>query len=685
MEINQYLDIFIEESKEHLQSLNTNLLDLEKENNNLDIVNEIFRTAHTLKGMSATMGFTKMANLTHEMENLLQEIRSASIAINDDIMDSLFECLDLLEEYVGEISANGSEGDLSSDALVKKLNQLVNNDYSKAIEEVAVSDIASEENNENIDIDEYTMRTLKKASVKGLTPYALKIRLNKTCMLKAARAFIIFKTLEAHSEILRSVPPVEDIEDEKFEDSITLIIVSKYDASRIKKEIRLISEVEEVNINKISTEENAIGEQEILEETQNENTQNEKEENVEKSLAEKVKEQIKKETGKSKKSINVVGKTVRVDIDRLDNLMNLVSELIIIKTRMEDIGDSDKKQNMNEAIEYLERITTSLHDAVMKVRMVPIERVFNRFPRMVRDLSKELGKEVKLMMSGEETEVDRTVIDEIGDPLIHLIRNAIDHGIEKAEDRKKKDKEEFGTISLRSYPDGNNVVIEVQDDGDGIDVNRVKQKAISRGILNQEVAKTLSDDEACEYIFKPGFSTSDTITDVSGRGVGLDVVKSKIESIGGIVEIDSVRGMGSKFTIRIPLSLAIIQALMIKLKDEIYAIPLSSIKEITPIDRDSIQKVHEQEVILYRGKTLPLIRLRNILGLENDNNQKELIAVIVKKGDKEAGLIVDDLIGQQEIVIKSLGKYLSGIKYMTGATILGNGNISLILDINSIF
>ncbi|WP_066507369.1 chemotaxis protein CheA [Abyssisolibacter fermentans] len=691
MEMNQYLDIFIEESKEHLQSLNTNLLDLEKENSNMAIINEIFRTAHTLKGMSATMGYSKMANLTHEMENLLQEIRNNNIAINSDIMDVLFECLDSLEEYVGEIASTGDEGELSSSELVNKLNEIINNDYKDSKEEVATATVSKKNTDDiSIDLDEYTLRALQKANDKGLKSFVLKVRLNKGCMLKAARAFIIFKTLETHSEILKAEPSVEDIEDEKFEDSFTLTIVSKYDEEKIKKEILLISEVEEVNIHTINIESdlediNSNIKKEKLE--QQGNTENSIKENEDKNKKNKVQiqEQLKKNVSKNKKTTNIVGKTVRVDIDRLDNLMNLVSELIIIKTRMEDIGDSNNNQNMNEAIEYLERITTNLHDAVMKVRMVPIERVFNRFPRMVRDLSKDLNKTIKLIMSGEETEVDRTVIDEIGDPLIHLIRNAIDHGIEKPNIRTKNGKPDFGTINLRSYPDGNNVVIEVQDDGDGIDNEKVKQKAISRGILNETTAATLSDDEICEYIFKPGFSTSETVTDVSGRGVGLDVVKSKIESIGGIVEIDSTRGEGSKFTIRIPLSLAIIQALMIKLKDEIYAIPLSSIKEISPISSSNIQKIHDQEVILFRGKTLPLIRLRNILGLEEKNDSEELITVIVKKGDKEAGLIVDDLIGQQEIVIKSLGKYLSGIKYMTGATILGNGNISLILDINSIF
>ena len=396
------------------------------------------------------------------------------------------------------------------------------------------------------------------------------------------------------------------------------------------------------------------------------------------------KEKKEKNGGTVSKSAKV-GKTVRVDIDRLDNLMNLVSELIIIKTRMEGIGETSNKEGMNEAIEYLERITTSLHDAVMKVRMVPIERVFNRFPRMVRDLSKELKKNVSLQMSGDETEVDRTVIDEIGDPLIHLIRNSIDHGIEHPEERKKLGKDETGTVILKAYPDGNNVVVEVEDDGSGINFEKIKKKAVEKDLINGKNADTMSKEEAIELLFKPGFSTSDVISDVSGRGVGLDVVKSKIESIGGSIEVETKEGKGTKFIIRIPLTLAIIQALLVKVKEEMFAIPLSSISEIININKEQIRNIQGQEIILYRGRTIPVIRLNKIIHTEIDEERNELVSIIVKKGDKQAGLVVDSLLGQQEIVIKPLGKYLSNVKYLAGATILGNGKISLILDVNSLF
>lgn len=665
MDVNQYLEIFVEESREHLQYLNENLLELEKNPDKKDIFNEIFRIAHTLKGMAGTMGFKKVSNLTHEMENVLQEIRSGNIKIDDDIIDLLFKCLDALEEYINYISENEEEGNLDSSNLVNALNRIISRGNKD------LTDNKNIKNNENI-LNEYVIDVVKKASQQGLKSYNIKVTLNKQCMLKAARAFIVFNTLDDDGEIIQSIPSAQDIEDEKFDFSFTIVYLTNLDEDKIKQKILNISEIDDVEITNINLNMQNIG---VV--------------NGDKSI-ESFDDKIKKgnDQGKQEKQNNKhskMGKTVRVDINRLDNLMNLVSELIIIKTRMEDMGYSNENEDMNEAIEYLERITTSLHDAVMKVRMVPIERVFNRFPRMVRDLSKELGKEINLVMSGEETEVDRTVIDEIGDPLIHLIRNSIDHGIESPEERKKANKDEVGTVKLKAYPDGNNVVIEVEDDGQGINIEKVRAKVVEKGLISSSRAKNLTKDELIDFLFKAGFSTADKISSVSGRGVGLDVVKTKIESIGGVLEVETSKGIGSKFIIRIPLTLAIIQALLVKLLDEIYAIPLSSISEIVNIDRDKIRKVQGKEVVLYRNKTLPIIRLEEILGLKTNNNNNELTVVVVKKGDKLAGLIVDSLIGQQEIVIKSLGKYLSNIKYLAGATILGNGKISLILDINSLF
>ncbi|WP_427338670.1 chemotaxis protein CheA [Caloranaerobacter sp. DY30410] len=673
MDISQYLDIFIDESKEHLHNLNESLLSLEKNPDDKELINEIFRVAHTLKGMSGTMGFTKIASLTHEMENLLDAIRNDKLAINTDVIDLLFKCFDALEEHINVIAVEGEEGEQDNKDLIIKLNSILNNDKDYQ-SETSIETVKTDKVDSVNNLNQYVINIIKKAQEKGLNAYTIDVTLKKDCMLKAARAFVIFNTLEKYGEIIHSKPSAEDIEDEKFDLSFSITILSKSDKNIILDELNRITDVETIEIKKIETVD-SINNNKALEETSKgtNNVQN--------------KTQVKTEK-KSKKKNNKIGKTVRVDIDRLDNLMNLVSELIIIKTRMEEVGGRSENHNMNEAIEYLERITTSIHDAVMKVRMVPIDRVFNRFPRMVRDLSKDLGKNIKLIMSGEETEVDRTVIDEIGDPLIHLIRNSIDHGIESPEERLEIGKKESGALYLRAYPDGNNVVIEVEDDGRGIDLEKVKRKAIDKKIITEEIAHNMSKEEIISLLFKAGFSTAEKISDISGRGVGLDVVKNKIEAIGGNIEVETEKGKGTKFTIRIPLTLAIIQALLIKLQDEIYALPLSSIKEITTIESKAIRKIQNHEVVLFRDKTLPIVRLNEVLGIQKSDEtdeSEELITVVAKKGDKEAGLIVDKLIGQQEIVIKSLGKYLSGTRYIAGATILGDGSISLILDINSLF
>ena len=393
----------------------------------------------------------------------------------------------------------------------------------------------------------------------------------------------------------------------------------------------------------------------------------------------------KKSEKKSEKKA-VVNRSVRVDIEKLDDLMNQVSELITAKNGLVSASATvEKQQGFNEQIEYLERITTNIHESVMKVRMVPIESVVNRFPRMIRDLSKKLGKEMELIMSGEETELDRTVIDEIGDPLMHMLRNAADHGLESTLDRIQKGKPQMGTIRLDAYQDGNNVTIEVSDDGAGVDVEKVKASAVAKGHITEEQAEFMSDKEAIDLLFRPAFSTAEKISDVSGRGVGLDVVKNKIESLGGDVEVQSKLGEGTTFIVRLPLTLAIIQALMVEIRDEKYAIPLNSIVTVEDVPVTDIKYVQSNEVINLRDMVIPLIRLDEILDSDPKEEEPEnLVVVIVKKGDKQAGLVIDNLIGQQEIVIKPLGKYINIPKMISGATILGDGEVALIIDSNTL-
>ena len=687
LDLEQYIDIFIEESKEHLQNLNQCLLDYETNTEKLETVNEIFRIAHTLKGMSATMGFETIASLTHKMENILDGIRSHKLKTTPEMVNILFEGLDILEEEVKSIDTTGKEKVIDIQDIIARLDNIEN--PKEKIESIVQSQ--SEESHDDFQISDEDKETIISVAAdladKGLKLFKVWVKLEDSCMLKAARAFLVFKTLESKGEVVYSHPSSDDIEDEQFDDSFTVLFSTNLTESDISALILDVSEVEKAEVElydiaKIKDEQSEV----IIENTKLSESDFESITKDLPVLSKTTAKDDKKTDADTATKKNKTGKTVRVDIDRLDNLMNLVSELIIVKTRLEDDEISSDQQNLSDAVEYLERITTSLHDAVTKVRMVPVERVFNRFPRMVRDLSKDLNKEIDLFMAGEETEVDRTVIDEIGDPLIHLLRNSLDHGIELPEIRLQKGKNEKGRVNLNAYPDGNTVVIEVSDDGAGINIDKVKQKAVDKGLITIEQAREMDSNKAAELIFAPGFSTADKVSDVSGRGVGLDVVLTKIEALGGNVEIETEKDKGSRFIIRLPLTLAIIQALLVIIGNEKYAIPLNNIKEITDINTGEIRLIEQKEVILYRDNPLPLLRLSEVLDCkEKDRKQGEVTVVIVKKGDKEIGLIIDSLIGQQEIVIKALGRYLNFVKEIAGATILGNGGVALIIDTNSLF
>ncbi len=682
MDMSQYLEIFIEETKEHLQSLNQCLLQMEKNPQDNSMLNEIFRVAHTLKGMSGTMGFNRMSRLTHDMEDVLQALRSNEMKVSPELIDLLFKCLDALESYTTVIVETSSEGTEDNAAIINSLAEMIKSKGSVSAPAAAAPAItlsaALNDTASDLALNQYDISVINKAADMGNNAYQITVKLNKGCVLKSARAFIIFKTLERHSEIIKSEPKVQDIEDEKFDFEFTVVVLSKEDESVFKKDLNSIAEVDEVIIKLVKAKETVV--------QQADGEVAEAEEQEAKAAAENAEGDQAQAKADSAAKKTKTGKTVRVDIDRLDVLLNLVSELIIQKTRLEGLEGIEKTQSYVETVEYLERISTNLHDAVMKVRMVPVETVFNRFPRMIRDISKNLGKEVELTMSGEETELDRTVIDEIGDPLIHLLRNSCDHGIESVEQRKNLGKPEVGLIELKAYQDGNNVVIEVGDDGQGINVEKVKKKAIERGLINKDMAANLTKKDIIDFLFKPSFSTADKVTDLSGRGVGLDVVKTKIEALGGFVEVETELGKGSRFYIRLPLTLAIIQALLVMVGEEKYAIQLSSIHKITNIPADDVKLVQKQEVVMYRNTVIPIVRLDKVLEVPRENSEapRNLTLVIVKKGERLTGLVVDKILGQQEIVQKSLGKFLSGIKIITSATILGDGNVALILDVNAL-
>lgn len=698
MDVSQYLEIFIDESEEHLQTLSDCIMVLEKEPDNKDTINEVFRAAHSLKGMAGTMGFKRMQHLTHDMENVFQEVRSDHIKVTSGMIDLLFKCLDALEGYVDNIKSTSDEGTEDNEVIIKELNDFIaktegaeetgKTETSEAKEATPESTQEEKAGQEKIELTKDEKKAIREAESNGQHIYVMTVHIQKDCLLKAARAFLVFKAVEDFGQILVYRPSSQDIEDEKFEFEFSFFLASEESADKIVAAAKAVSEIEKVDAEEIHLDE-YVKEAEAQEEQQAKEAAAEQKE----APAEAPKAAEKKApAANAKKQTNakpVTGRTVRVDIEKLDALMNQVSELIIAKNSLVSISSNEsgeyQNQSFHEQIEYLERITTNLHESVMKVRMVPIESVVNKFPRMIRDLSRKLGKKMELYMTGEDTELDRTVVDQIGDPLQHLLRNSADHGLEDNATRVERGKPEVGSIFLKAFQEGNNVIIEVGDDGNGIDVAAVRDKAVERGVITAEQAENMSQKEIINLLFIPSFSMAKKITDISGRGVGLDVVKSNIEALGGDVEVRTQLGEGTTFIVRLPLTLAIIQALMVEIRDEKYAIALGSISNIESIPVNEIKYVQAQEVIHLRGAVIPLIRLDQVLDMEEKQEEPEnLTVVIVKKGDSLAGLVVDNLIGQQEIVIKSLGKYINNNKIISGATILGDGEVALILDVNTL-
>ncbi|ASS75630.1 chemotaxis protein CheA [Tumebacillus algifaecis] len=683
MDMNQYLDMFIEESKEHLQAINENLLALEQSPQSLDIVNVVFRSAHTLKGMAATMGFEKMTHLTHEMENGLDLMRNGILAVSGDVMDVLFSCVDILEGQLNQIIEAGNDSASDIEVTVDKLKALVTGKpASSSVSDEEVSGIEVTE--DGLIFNEYESTILRQSQESGFSAYKIMVTLNEKCIMRAARAYMVFDAYERTGEIIKSDPSVEDLEEEKFEKDFMIVLVTKKDQETVRSIGMNVSEVADVIVTQVKVEQ------------QPEPVKTSKVEvaasapSVAPAVSSKAAAPVvdlKAQAAAQDQKKMQIGKSVRVDIDRLDVLINLFSELVIDRTRLEQIAKDIGNGDLIETVEHMSRISTDLQNLVMTIRMVPVDTVFNRFPRMIRDLARELGKKVDFVIRGQDTELDRTVIDEIGDPLVHLLRNSIDHGLELPAARRANGKNETGRVELVAFQSGNHVFIEITDDGNGIDRDGVLKKAIDKGLVDPSSADSMPDMQVFDLLFHSGFSTAEKISDISGRGVGLDVVKTKIESLGGRVVVQSTPGQGTKFSIQLPLTLSIIQAMLVQIADEKYAIPLSSIIETAIIKKSDIKRVHRQDVIDFRGKVVPLLDLENTFSVPRDeeNRQDEVNVVIVRKGEKMAALSVDFFIGQQEVVLKSLGKYLTGTVFaISGATILGDGQVALIMDCNAL-
>lgn len=690
MELNQYLEVFIEESKEHLQSCNDHLLELEKNPNDMAIINEIFRSAHTLKGMSATMGYDDLAKLTHQMENVLDAIRHQSISVTPNLLDVVFSAVDDLEAMVQSI-ASGGDGKRDVTEVVEKLKMIETGKQLNANVEVAAAGLTNTTEDKQISYDEFERTVIEQSCEQGFSTYEITVSLRNDCLLKAARVYMIFEVLENIGEIIKSTPPVEQLEEEQFDQSFIVTLVTKVASDEIEKKVMKVSEVEKVELKPITL--NDL-EKKKLEETpdlvsikdeEKKAVMKKEEQNGPTSDSTEQQSSNKKESRKGQVSVKASSKTIRVNIERLDILLNLFEELVIDRGRLEQISTELNNQELQETVDRMSRTTGDLQNIILNMRMVPIETVFNRFPRMVRQLARDLNKQVNLQIIGAETELDRTVIDEIGDPLVHLIRNSLDHGIETPEIRKANGKKEEGTVVLKAYHSGNHVFIEIEDDGAGINRDKIVQKAIKNGIITEQTAASLSDKQVFELLFASGFSTAEQISDISGRGVGLDVVKNTIENLGGNVSVDSIEGKGSRFSIQLPLTLSIISVMLVEIQKEKYAIPLSSIIETAIIKKDEILQAHNQEVIDFRGKIVPLMFLKDLFHVPVFKEEDEYISVVmVRKGEKMAGLVVDSFIGQQEVVLKSFGNYLTNIFAIPGATILGDGQVALIVDCNAL-
>ncbi len=698
MDTNQYMEMFLEESREHLQSLNDGLLALENDPEEVSVVNDIFRNAHTIKGMSATMGFTKIAELTHDMENVFDLLRKEQMKVNPDIMDTLFKTIDSLEQMIESVGSGGPEDVVDITGFASKLSALAS---GKSIEEAepapapaaeAAPAAAAPAAASSIEYSDTDKDVILEAANGGMHAYHIKVTLAASCVLKSARTYMVMNSLDQVGEVVKSVPPAEDLEQEKFDLAFDVVVVTDSEMKPIEETLLSISEVETVEMTDAveeikqsapaaSAAPAAPAAAEAAPAAENVPAPVASAAPVAKAAAAPP---AKKPAADAKKLKG--GQSVRVDIEKLDTLLNLMGELVINKVRLEQIGITHRLTELTETLEQMDRVTTDLQTVVMKVRMVPVGQVFNRFPRMVRDLAKELGKELNLTIEGEETELDRTVIDEIGDPIMHLLRNSLDHGLEHPDEREAKGKPRIGEVGLIARHEGNNVVIMVTDDGKGIDADVIRRKAIEKGMISEDEANSLDDADAVRLIFLPGFSTAEVVTDVSGRGVGMDVVRSKIETLGGHVDVETKIDEGSVFKIKLPLTLAIIQALLVKVQEEMYAIPLGSIDSTINITQEDIKTVRNREVIVLRGQIIPIIRLGDTLNVPrvHETENADIFVVVVHIGERKAGIVVDNLIGQQEIVIKTLGKLLAGLKVISGATVLGDGRVAMILDVSAL-
>lgn len=706
VDLEGFLELFLFDSAEQIEKLSAGLLQLEKDGGNVALINDLFRSAHSLKGSSGTMGFAPIVSITHVAEDLLDRLRQGKLEVSLEMIDVLLAVTDRVREMLAQVEQQ-QEISVGYEDLVSTMKGLLDGGRGTAAESAQVSpetqktDGAADVVSLDFGLNQEESEKLDQARILGHHIYQVDVKLSPDTVMKAVRAVMVTQRIEELGSQIKILPSVDDLETSES-DVFYILMFSDESGEDIRKELLEISDLKDVVVHCYPAQGASAQETPATKEPEEEVAAEILPQ--EKPAVEQPPEpELKKEpptsspaaagpsggSGGDNKSQQV--HTIRVDTTRMDYLINLVGEMVITRTRLVQLGLDLKEQyqmdntvkNLNESNVYLGRLMNDLQESVMRLRMVAIGTVFNRFPRLVRDLAKKTGKEINLVLNGEDTELDKTVVEVIGDPLMHLIRNSVDHGIEEPEERRAAGKSTVGTITLDAYHEGNHIVIAISDDGAGLDLVKIRNIAVSKGLVGER--EELSDNDIANLIFLPGFSTAEKVTDISGRGVGMDVVKKSLGSLGAMIDTTTRQGKGTTFTVRLPLTLAIMQALLVEVGAEIYAVPLSSVLETLLVKREEIKLVGGLPVVQLRGNILPLISLREKFGVPNQAaDSDEAFVVVVGFVDKELGILVDGLLGQQEVVIKSLGDFLSNLPGIAGATIHGDGKVTLILDIGSL-
>jgi two-component system chemotaxis sensor kinase CheA len=731
MDSSQYRELFIEEAREHIAALTKSLLTLEKDPQNIEVVNVFFRSAHTLKGCSGMMGYMDLQELTHAMESIFDDMRKGSKP-SSNLISVLLECVDALSSKLDNIQ-NMVDAEIDVAGLTQKLEEtaLSQPEESKEPEPPPKEKVEAPA----IELNETEKEALAKAENCGEHCYFVDLKFSKDCAFKSVRSILVLSKISELAEVIKTQPNQKELEafkEEKLDFGLKIAITSKCYAEEIERCVRQVCEIESVRVGhfgsaaprelKVETvvkdtgtavEEAAVGAEPEAEEvksyiisssenvqqapqlslfTEREESELSPAETVESSATIKLDEtsvepcppeQSELVTEASKMFAEVrAAQTVRVKFEQLDKIMNLVGELVINKIALLQVTAGNGGGEVKRIAGNIDRLTSDLHNLVMKVRMVPVSQIFDRFPRLVRDLSLEKGKQIDLVMEGRDIEVDRTVLDEVGEPLIHLLRNSIDHGIETPDERKRLGKNPVGTIRLSAQRSGDNVIIEVEDDGAGIDPERLRESAVQKGFISAGEAEQMSRSELVSMIFLPGFSTSREVTETSGRGIGMDVVKTKVAALGGTVQFETRLGRGTKTSIKVPLTLAIIKAILVQDSGQTFTIPTSQVSEIVKAKKSEIKLLGRTDAIVVRDKVIPVLHLHKLLGLEG-SNEEEFELLITHLGDEKTqlALVVDSVLRQQDILVKPIGDTLKGLKGISGATILGDGQVVLVLDV----